>query len=323
MRDLSDPSSILGVGGLIHFEDGDELDIAELEREISGGVKETPRELFKSELDNINNELDFLPRKKINEIKYPAPRSLDEFTSDVPKTSSKFNENLFMDTDFPVPKSVKFSSPDVSDDESPKKQKERNKSDVVNRALREINTTNISTDDIDICNENEDEEKIYLMTEIETYIELLKDERISYDNVVIPNKNSSIQEIRSAHERLRLKIDYNRSCVLAEELLISGAYILEGIFNGKRNFLGKTPNLTGWSTTVAVKSKGLRHDMSSFVNKTFRYYNWGPVARLAAELIPSMIMYSSMQASKNTDDFYSSHEMRQAFDNVREIEEGK
>src|SRR3989338_1721511 len=110
MNGISDPSSIIGVKSLIHLEDGDALDIEELEREISGNVrKETPQEMFKSELDNINNELDNRPRRNITEIKYPPPRSLMDFTSDALRQDkpTRSHENLFMETAFPLPTRVK------------------------------------------------------------------------------------------------------------------------------------------------------------------------------------------------------------------------
>ncbi len=332
-------SSMFGLENLLHLEGDMDIDIDELEREITGGFKkESPHDLFQSELDHIDNEIKMTSKRPINELRYPAPVELKEFVEDDerPSKAISFNDDFFMpDTNFGSSSKPRYDSSytssksrskrvlldDDDDDGDESQTKEQQKSDVVNRALKQL-SQNSNLGEFNLDKEAEEEEKIYLLTEIETYTDILKNERIPFDNVVIPSRSSTIQEIRSAHERLRLKIDYNRSCILAEEMLIAGAHILEGIFNGKRSFLGKTPDLTGWSTTVAVKSKGLRHDMSSFVNKTFRYHKWGPAARLAIELIPSLIMYSSMQSSKKSGDFYSSQEMSRAFDNVRDVEDG-
>lgn len=347
MNHISDPSSMMGIGTLLNLDDGDGvLDLAALEKEVTGNApKQNASELFESELKHLNTDFD-IPKKNINEIKYPSSVINDTFKynnhNDIntkSNPSGEINNNNNNNSFFKG-----LSDNDSSSDEEPRRRKpskkaiimsddddiynnqtynnnnntdEQKKSFVIRRALSEMKMSG----DFDLQKEAEEEEKDILLTEIDTLLDILKEENVSVENVKIPDRNASLHDISKTHRILQLKNDTNRSRVLAEESLLTITGLMEQVFDGQRVIFGRKPNLTGWSNTVGAKMRRMRFDTSSFVNNIMRHNNFGPGTRLMIELVPSMFIYSKMKKHEQGRNLYSSEEMGAAYSAIRDVDE--
>jgi hypothetical protein len=119
---------------------------------------------------------------------------------------------------------------------------------------------------------------------------------------------------------LRLKNDRLRYQSFAEEGILAGSSVLEWMFDGKKSYVGKKPDLTGWSATVNMKLRRMRYDTSSFVSDIMQDNNLGPGTRILLELVPSLLLYSKMNKS-HSDNIMSSDEVNSAMAKIREMEE--
>jgi hypothetical protein len=168
--------------------------------------------------------------------------------------------------------------------------------------------------------EREEDKKSILLEEIDLLMATLEDEGIDVTRVQVVDHNSSIDDITNVHKILRLKNDRNRYCSFAEECILSGSHTLEWLFDGKKTYLGRTPDLTGWSSTVNIKLRRMRYDTSTFVSDIMQDYNLGHGTRILCELVPSLFLYSKMKKSQYTDNLITSDQMNAAFDNIRDNE---
>nr|BBO54025.1 PACV238 homolog protein [Abalone asfa-like virus]BCY04572.1 hypothetical protein [Abalone asfa-like virus] len=124
------------------------------------------------------------------------------------------------------------------------------------------------------------------------------DEGISCEGVEWPTLNSSLEEIESTLQVLRIKNDRNRYSTLAEELIIGGAQILGTVFDGTREIpiLGCSPDYTGYSDTVEVKLNRMRLETSEIVGDMVEKFNINPLMRVGMSLLPSFILYPQQKA---------------------------
>ena len=102
-------------------------------------------------------------------------------------------------------------------------------------------------------------------------------------------------------------------------MILSGAYGLEYVFDGKREVFGRQPDLTGWADTVKVKLRRMRFETSTFVQEVMQEYNMSAGVRLALELIPSMFLYSRNRRLTQNDNLVSDVDYKNAITNLNSI----
>jgi hypothetical protein len=155
-------------------------------------------------------------------------------------------------------------------------------------------------------------------------IDFLRDELLSchYSIERIPHvtQKSSYEEIESILRLLRHKSDRIKYCEFAESFLMLGAYGLEEIFNGKNNWFGYKPDLTGWSNHVDIKLRRMRHDTSQLVSQAMHDYNIGPGARILLELVPNAIIYSRQKKQTYSEPKINEDEnLNSSFSRLRDL----
>jgi hypothetical protein len=128
-----------------------------------------------------------------------------------------------------------------------------------------------------------------------------------------------MKDIQNIYKILRLKNDRNRYCSFAEELILSGAYGMEYLFDGKKEWFGKAPDLTDWSSTVKVKLRRMRYETSTFVGEVMQEYNLSAGVRLALELLPSMFLYSRNRRISKNDNLVSDNDYKNAISQLNSI----
>lgn len=277
--ELNDRKNIIGISSLMtgdNFEN-DKYDILQLEREIISGadidIDESKNDAleYERDLERINNSFG---------------------TSNIQKeTSWESKSNL------ELPKSNYYDS---VDDQLSSMTLEQKKQNYVDEALHDMDDDNEDLE-IDIDQEREEDDKNGMLEQIDQLRETLDDDGINLTNVPKVTKDNSINDIKNIYKILRLKNDRNRYCSFAEELILSGAYGIEYLFDGKNDWLGRKPDLTGWSNTVKVKLRRCRFQTSSLVKEMMQDYNMGSGMQLLLELIPSMFLYSRQKKMANSD----------------------
>lgn len=168
--------------------------------------------------------------------------------------------------------------------------------------------------------ENEEELKGTLLEDIDELKSELKADDVDISRVPYVDKNSSFPEVKNVHKILRMKYDRKRCNSFGTEIILAGAQGLEYIFNGKRNFGGYTPDLTGWHNTIRPKLRRLKFETSTIVSNVMHDYNIGAVGRLLLELVPSAILYSRIRRDQHGKSNYSPDAMSEAFEDLRQFD---
>lgn len=194
---------------------------------------------------------------------------------------------------------------------------EQKKQRILKHALSGIEDNKFSVE-----KEKEEDDKAILLEQIDMLITNLKDEGIDVSRVPFVDNNSPIEDIENVHKILRLKNDRNRYCSFAEECILAGSHTLEWLFDGEKSYMGRKPDLRGWSATVNIKLRRMRYDTSTFVSGVMQDYNLGHGTRILFELLPSLFLYSKMKKAQYSDNLITSDEMNSAIDKIRDIEEG-
>ena len=169
--------------------------------------------------------------------------------------------------------------------------------------------------------EKEEDTKSLLLDQIDILLTTLEDEGEDVSRVPSVTNHSSLDDIQSVHRILRLKNDRQRYCSFAEECILAGSHTLEWLFDGKKEYLGRRPDLRGWSATVNIKLRRMRYDTSTVVSDIMKDYNLSHGTRIALELIPSLLLYSKMKKNQHNDNLITSDEMNNAINNIRDIDE--
>lgn len=189
---------------------------------------------------------------------------------------------------------------------------EQKKQNHVNNVLQDID--NDEDLEYDIDKERDDDDKNVLLEQIDMLRDTLGDDGINVSNVPVVTKSNSISDIKTIYKSLRLKSDRNRYCSFAEELILSAAYGVEYLFDGKNEWFGRKPDLVGWSNTVRIKLRRCRFQTSSLIKDMMQDYSIGPAVQICLELIPSLFLYSRQKKISNNE--FSNANDSAAYDNA-------
>lgn len=317
--DVKDSTNITGISKLINY-DGDR-NLEDLERSIIEDIDDTTEitdvEQYKQQLEELGNTLGV---------------SLDENEED--EDGSEDEDKVMEEDVHPYEqKNISFSNKYNSDDidnmfnkvpayrprpntYGERVTEEQKKQRILSHVLNGIEDQKFSVE-----KEKEEDDKAILLEQIDMLMINLKDEGIDVSRVPDVDNSSPIEDIENVHKILRLKNDRNRYCSFAEECILAGSHTLEWLFDGQKTYMGRRPDLRGWSATVNIKLRRMRYDTSTFVSEVMQDYNLGHGTRILFELLPSLFLYSKMKKSQYADNLITSDEMNSAIDRIRDIEE--
>lgn len=283
-RSIEDESSIIGSAGILANGDDDKEKMWDVERMVVSGQlgdgssarEEDPltdyKKTFRSGMLGSSQHSSHSEDNDVNDF-------MKEFTSSRDDTAAESEPRQMHYINSGYQRS--------SDENMEAMTQEQIKQQHINKVLGK------DDDDIfDIDKEKEEDDKTAMLEQIDSLKETLVEDQVDISRVPEVNSNSSFDEIKSVLKVLTLKNDRNRYCSLAEELFLSGAYGLETAFDGQREWLGRKPDLTGWSDAVKIKLRRMRHETSTFVSGIMQEYKIGAGMRLLLELVPSMILHS-------------------------------
>ena len=329
MENLNDPKNIAGLSNLIRDDDLESnLDLAELEREIANGTTYNQVEEvnvaneYRKEIERLSRNFDLeihSQEKKptISPINSPETSPEQSYRS----ISANKSNNTYDRNSYNSPKLSKseyrIESPrEYRDTQLKNMTMEEDKQYKINKVLGDIDDKEL---EFSVEKEKDEDRKASLMEQIDMLKITLEDDGIDISGIPPITKNSSITDVQNIYKILRLKNDRNRYCSFAEELILSGSYGMEYLFNGEKEWFGKKPDLTGWSSTVKVKLRRMRYETSSFVQEIMQEYNLSPGIRLALELIPSMFLYSRNRRLSHNDNLVSDSDYKNAISNLNSM----
>jgi hypothetical protein len=324
---LDDPKNISGLSGLLGSECGDDLDA--IEREIADGAVMSQNEEINIAND-YRREMERLSRNF--EIGNPVT---DDPVSPVSSVRTRAHSPAMSAVRSPVARFSGFnekSAPDFGNDTGdapgwdqhyPADQQLRNmtheerKQEKINQVLNNIDDREL---EFNIEKEKEEDDRASLMEQIDMLKITLEDDGIDISGVPKLGKNSSMKEVQTVYKIMRLKNDRNRYCSFAEELILSGAYGFEYLFDGKKEWFGRQPDLTGWSSTVKIKLRRMKFETSTFVGEVMAEYNMSAGMRLVLELLPSMFLYSRNRRISQSDSIVSDTQYKDAITQLNSMD---
>ena len=300
---ISDKKNIAGMAQLMNSNSNHNNEILELERQIISGADLDLDQEQEHELENYKQEMERLSHSyNINE--YDGGSGGDHFSnySNVGDSGNNGNSNGGVSNSAYGNVDDYFSNSKMEDTQLNYMTMEQKKQTHVDNVLKDIDNDNTSLE-IDMDRERDEDDKNALLDQIDQIRDTLEDDGVELKNVPLVNKNSSMSDIKNVYKVLSIKNDRNRYCSFAEELILAGAYGIEYVFDGKNEYMGRKPDLTGWSNTVRIKLRRCRFETSTLVREIMQDYNMGSGWRLALELIPSLFLFSrNTKLARSNDD---------------------
>lgn len=291
---INDPKNIIGLAALMDTSINDQ-EMALLEKEIISGAS-----IIAQEEDNI-----------VDQYKHDMEKLSTAFNIDANDTRQNEYDSGFGDSTNYISNyesnnsnnnstRMDFLNDNIEDTQLKFMTNEQKRQNYVDEALHGIEGEVDEVLEFDIDKEKDEDDKNALLEQIDMLRDTLEDDGINLTSVPIVNKNNSLSDITNIYKILKLKNDRNRYCSFAEEMILAGAYGLEYLFDGKKDYFGRRPDLIGWSSTVRIKLRRSRFQTSTLVKDMMQNYNMGPGLQLFLELIPSMFLYSRAKSASNT-----------------------
>jgi hypothetical protein len=179
---------------------------------------------------------------------------------------------------------------------------------------RSIVTALVGDSDVFSLEQEKSEDlKSIMLVEIDSLIESLNDAGISTKRIPEVSQQSAYKDVEKVLKMLRCKNDHARCCTLASEFLLFGAYTMEELFDGKRDWWGHKPNLTGWHANVQMRLHRVQPETGQLVGKVMENYDIGPFMRILIELIPNAFIYAKkMREQHGQPGLFSDEDMSDA-----------
>ncbi len=201
--------------------------------------------------------------------------------------------------------------PDTRDGFYMQKTRDEHLQSSISRVMEDVPKINI-----DMEHEIEEERRNTLLEQIEALRDDLGELGVSVEGAqYYVAYDAPLRRIEEVHRRLTFKYNKLKYNSIAEEALVAGASLLEMVFNGKHEYFGCKPDITGYSDVVKSKLKRIRVETSTAVSRFVTHHNVGVVPRLMMELLPSLITQSQrrkLQAgdSLNANSTYKKNSIR-------------
>lgn len=173
---------------------------------------------------------------------------------------------------------------------------EQTKQAHINNVLHNLNVTSGNAI-FSLQEEEKNSEKMRFLEQIEQMTKILENsgnDVTKYKNLSMSN---SYEEVEIAFKMLRNKMDTDRGVTIANEGILLLAHIAEKVFDGKKEYFGRKPDLTDWSTTVYSKLDRMSYDTSNMVNTVVQTFSLPSPVKMALELVPSAILHASKRSA--------------------------
>jgi hypothetical protein len=280
-------ANIAGLGLLLNAEKiSNTVDLDDMEKKIKNMYNNELEEEEDEEEEEVNIEQEF------EEAMEEARTVIDGGDDEEEEEDDEFNDSVSV-----ANKPVFYTpSPYNQDGLYVQKTKEEQLQSDINNVMKSV--PNI---DMNIDQEVEEERKNSLLEQIESLKDDLDELGVNTDRIPPVSYTSSLKQITEVHNRLMFKYNKLKYNSIAEETLVAGASILEMMFNGKHEYFGTKPDITGYSDVVKSKLKRIRFETSTTVSRFVTNNNIGLIPRILMELVPSLITQSQRRRLQTND----------------------
>lgn len=279
-------SNISGISLLLNVEKiSNSIDIDDMEKKVKNMY-----------IDNIDEEDDEEEEEEETDILEEYEQAMEEIETVIGDGEEDDEEEDDDDDAASIARSVRSirsnrQSSFISDPKDGfymQKTRDEHLQSSINRVMEHVPKMNI-----DMEQEIEDERKNTLLEQIEALRDDLSELGVSVSGTqYYAAYDAPLKRIEEVHRRLTFKYNKLKYNSIAEEALVAGASLLEMVFNGKHEYFGCKPDITGYSDVVKSKLKRIRVETSTAVSRFVAKNNVGVVPRLMMELLPSLITQS-------------------------------
>jgi len=323
MDNFNDRKNVVGMAAILADDDEEDMDLDAIEKSITEGIdlnakKEDNVDLaqeYAKELDQLTKRFN-IPTNVFEKPSQDISSSRFDFSLDQPKTEYKPSTSYSMDFNQVEEEEEEEEAPPISrDPQFNYMTNEERKQQQINRVLDDIDP--MTEEDRDFIQQEEDEDEMArILEQIDMLRTNLESEGENLDSLQKVDYRSNKREARSVLRILQLKNDRTRYCDMFDEAILAGAYGLESLFDGQKEWFGMRIDLNGWSDTVAVKLKRMRYNTSSFVSDVMKGYQIGHGWRILLELLPSLVLYSRKRRLQTGDNLITDQSYRDAIRNL-------
>ena len=276
-------SNISGISLLLNVEKiSNSIDIDDMERKVKNMY-----------IDAVNEEEDEEQEEEAD-ILEEYEQAMEEIQSvmDDDEEDDEDDEDDDEDDNVSVARSIRSRRggfiPDSNDGYYMQKTRDDHLQTSISRVMATVPKMNI-----DMEQEIEEERKNTLLEQLEALRDDLGELGVSVDGPqYYASYDAPLKRIEEVHRRLQFKYSKLKYNSIAEEALVAGASLLEMVFNGKHEYFGCRPDITGYSDVVKSKLKRIRVETSTADSRFVAKNNIGVMPRLMMELLPSLITQS-------------------------------
>lgn len=288
---ISDVCDLLGMSSIFNKEETND----------NINTKDAEREFIKKSLDvKIEDEDDLLSYNPISEYN----NIIKDLELDSNKKTTAIIEDEISFDDIHLNNVYKSNNDD--DSFASKLTEEQTNQKIVDSVLSfDSDVKSDKTFNFNIDDENREDMKLTLLEKIDNLIEELEDDGVNIDKIPKVDFTSDLEKIEYVAKLLMLKANRNRYGNMGEEFILALANGLEMFCNGKRKFLGLSPDLTGCSDVVKVKLRRRRNDTCQVVSNVVEKYEVSPLMSLILDIVPAVFLHSRRRSSQTYDNLYT------------------
>lgn len=175
----------------------------------------------------------------------------------------------------------------------------------------------------EIEREDDEEQRADMIADIEQLLAALEADGVDitrYENMK-PDSHASTREVGAYLRTLQKRMDRNRGSAIVDELLLFGVTLLEDIFDGKHEWFGYRPDLTGFSNTARTKMRRLRPESAVLASSVLQSHSLGPASRILLELAPAAFLHAHQRRQRHDErGLFDDATMADANTNIRKHE---
>lgn len=196
-----------------------------------------------------------------------------------------------------------------------KKSLDKTETDKINNAIGLENQKDI----IDKQNE-----KTCMLGDIENLKEELK--RYDIDTDKIPginglSENDDYDKIKNAFNLIQGKYDSIKLTETGTSLAVSFFSFMEHFFDGRTEYFGRRPNLSGFHNTASVKLGRVSYNVNRLMRKNISEFS--DAGRIALEIFPALILHLKNRSEETTNQEYDQKQLRDDLNKLRTYDDIK
>lgn len=324
--DMNDRTDIEGIHNMIKSSDIDSnIDLKEIEKKIINGdlyvddvnrksasqrYKETMQQLMKGTIQ-IDNES---PRDETTNVPNRDPsvgsdRDVynENYNNMMDYHSVKsHNDRRARDTNsyYDPNRSEKYDQSNYNQQKNyyQQKTKEEERQAALKQFLNLDKEEPGISDKYELDHERLVDDKVYMVEQIDDLIDELQVDR--NDSRYRINDEDNYDTVRTVWERLQYKSQLRTYNALFNEAILLLPEVVEHIFDGKKEYFGYKPCMTGWSDTVKIKLRQMKPQTSKVVSGLVQNYKIGEASSIIFQLFLSGVLYSQTRRKENEEEKY-------------------